>query len=146
MLLNRLKKIKNTMLKITGLLLIAGSLFLGYRHWPAVKLYYTEYMFAMKWAQAWRSELEKTDMELPKQWARVGSIALYPTDWKHKFWLQWVKAPISINPKGDYHLDILILSWDENNQRFVVLQYNLRERDGRQNMIWEGGQTLQILN
>ena len=131
------------MRKIIGVLFITSSLLLGYSAWPIIKVYYSEYVFAIEWADSWKSRLKNpTDLKLPKQWGDIQSITTYPTHWKHTFWMKWVKLPIVTHPNGKFHLDILMMSWiEKDGQRFVVLQYNLREVEGQQNTIWEGGQT-----
>ena len=134
------------MKKIVGTLLIGFSLSLGIYSWPTVKVYYSEYLFATQWAQSWNSRLKNpTHFKLPKQWNHIRSITIYPTHWKHTLWMKWIDPPIPINPKGKFHLDILVMSWEEEpDKRFVVLQYDLIEIKGRQNTIWEGGQTFKL--
>lgn len=159
------------MYKRIGFLLILSSLFFGYKLWPQFRIYYHEYLFAKSWEQSWSERLtclskkplhadgvvegcdhgalsEDIDVEafygLPKQWGGIRSFTLYPTDWRHIFWLKWIEPPIIINSQGKFHLDVLMMSWEEGGLRFVVLQYDVRELEGHQNTVWEGGQTFRI--
>lgn len=91
-----------------------------------------------------RMTLSGERLQLRGWWRNLRSFTFHPTDWKHVFWLKWGESPIAVNPNGNLHLDILMMSWDERGERFVVLQYDLREIEGQQNTIWEGGQTFKF--
>lgn len=91
-----------------------------------------------------RLGLSEEGLQLREWWRNLRSFTFHPTDWKHVFWLKWGVSPIAVSPNGNLHLDILMMSWDEGGERFVVLQYDLREIGGQQNTLWEGGQTFKF--
>ena len=133
------------MRKLVGVLFIGLSLFFLYSSWPQARMYHSEYLFAKRWVQSWESQLKNPkNIGLPDSWNDIRSVTLYPTHWQHTFWLKWVDLPVPIHSKGKFHLDILMMSWEEEELRFVVLQYNLKEVGGHGNTVWEGGQTFKL--
>ena len=55
-------------------------------------------------------------------------------------WKTDLHIPFKTSPKGHFHLEILLLSWEEKTQEGAIVQYNLvdlRTKD----MVWELGRT-----
>ena len=85
----------------------------------------------------WENDLEllSETSSLPKFWQQIKTIQITPSSELAKKWTKSVSPPIAINPKGTYRLEILIISWDEEKEHGVIIQYNLIDLK-TENMDW----------
>jgi len=78
--------------------------------------------------------------KLPKQWFDVKEFEIIGGTPETKQWLHQVELPLQANPNGKHKMDVLIVAWEEEGIRGVLVQYNLE--DEAKNNIWELGRTL----
>lgn len=81
---------------------------------------------------------------LPSSWQNISTIEYSGGDQRAKKWLnQGFRMPLALNKSGNYRLEVLILSFEDQSQQFAILQYNLVNLK-TQNMEWEMGRTFNL--
>lgn len=98
----------------------------------------------LQWA--WEDDLIDLNQRrlLPKEWKDIREIQLIPTDDFTKASLHQLETPITLNEKGQFRLEILMVSWQEAQQSGVIFQYNLTNMKTK-NQIWEMGRTFTLM-
>jgi hypothetical protein len=95
--------------------------------------------FERQWAEDVK-ELE-TSGKLPKAWGDIKEIKIIGGTPETKDWLKRIQVPLKANPEGHHTLEVLIVAWEENGKRGVLVQYNIE--DGKtKNTLMEVGRTL----
>ncbi len=86
--------------------------------------------------------LLESSKSLPQQWFDVSEVEVYGGTPETKSWLRRIQLPIiAKNPNGQHKLEVLVVAWEEDGQKGVLVQYNLVDLKSK-NMIWELGRTL----
>lgn len=91
----------------------------------------------------WNDDVESLEQsqKLPKGWFEVSQVEIHGGTPESRQWLKLVQAPIAAKSKdGQYKLEVLVVVWEEEGQRGVLVQYNLVHLPS-QNMVWELGRT-----
>jgi hypothetical protein len=90
----------------------------------------------------WESDLELlgTAHKLPPQFANIREVALKPATATAKEWAKNLKIPIALNSQGQYRLEILLLSFEEEGTIGAIMQYDLVDLKS-DNLVWEVGRT-----
>ena len=92
----------------------------------------------------WKKDLLtlKEHKKIPKFWNQIRNIEMIPGDNTSRIWLEKIKPPISTNKNGKVNLEILVLSWkDEDDGSFgAIIQYDAIDIKTH-NLIWELGRT-----
>lgn len=94
--------------------------------------------FEHQWQEDVR--LLESSPRLPKQWFDVKEIELIGGTPETKKWLAQIQVPLKTNPNGKHRMDVLVVVWEEEGVRGVMVQYNLEELASKNN-IWESGRT-----
>lgn len=96
----------------------------------------------VRFERLWHEDVANLEASpnLPKQWFDVKELNIIAGTPETKEWLRQVEIPLNPNLKGKHHMDILVVVWEEDGIRGVLVQYNLE--DERKNHIWELGRTL----
>lgn len=130
------------MLKWLAILLLMIGLGLGY-HSAQSYLKFKNGSPSTRLQILWENDLELLEQasSLPKQWDQIREIKIDAATDNAKKWMQGVYPPITIRPDGTHRLEILVISWEEEKEHGVIIQYNLVELKN-ENMIWELGRTL----
>lgn len=97
-----------------------------------------------RFERQWHEDVTKLEKsaKLPKGWYDVAEIELIGGTPETKDWLRRIKVPLE--PKkadGKHKLEILVVVWEEDGKRGVLVQYNLVDLETK-NMIFELGRTL----
>ncbi len=95
--------------------------------------------FERQWIEDVR-QLEASP-KLPKQWFDVKEFEIIGGTPETKKWLRQIEVPLKANPEGKHRMDVLVVVWEEEGVRGVLVQYNLEELKSKNN-IWELGRTL----
>ncbi len=91
----------------------------------------------------WKQDLEKL-MEykkLPYEFGEIEKIEYFPLSDNTRVLLEKIKAPIKVNPKGKFTLQITFDDWHDEKGHGYLIQYNLLNSSTKNN-IWELGRTL----
>ncbi len=93
----------------------------------------------------WEQDIEqlKNAGHLPQAWTDIKEVQLIPATANAKTWLKDVSVPIKLKTDGRHKLEILIISWEDQKSKGVILQYNLVDTESN-NMIWELGRTFTL--
>jgi len=59
-------------------------------------------------------------------------------------WKPDISIPFGTDPNGHFHLEILLLSWEEGSKEGAIVQYNLIDMRSK-DMTWELGRTFVLL-
>lgn len=98
--------------------------------------------FERKWAED--IETLEASGKLPKAWQDVAQIEIIGGTAETKKWLRLIEIPLKTNPAGKHRMDVLIVAWEEEGIRGVMLQYNIEDQKTK-NTVSEFGRTL-LLN
>ena len=90
----------------------------------------------------WAEDLQllKDHNKLPEAWGRIREIELIPATDTAKDWARNLEVPISVNVTGSHRLEVLLLSWTQDESNGAIVQYNLVDLETN-NMVWELGRT-----
>lgn len=90
----------------------------------------------------WEQDLKKLAQEnkLPPFWSEIKSYEVFGGTELAKDWAKKITPPIKLNPKGKYQLEILLLSFKEEDRLGAVIQYDAVEIESK-NLVWEIGRT-----
>ena len=91
----------------------------------------------------WKQDVEKLIVakKIPKEFGEIEKIEYLPLTDNTKELLKKVRAPIRINPKGKFTLQITLDDWKDDKGHGYLIQYNLVDSQTKNN-IWELGRTL----
>lgn len=97
-----------------------------------------------RFERQWSEDVEQLEKskKLPKSWFDVSEVELIGGTPETKDWLRRIKVPLE--PKkadGKHKLEILVVVWEEEGNRGVMVQYNLVDLETK-NMVFELGRTL----
>lgn len=73
------------------------------------------------------SELHEAEL-LPEAWNKISDLEVFAGTEQAGQWLQEIEPPIATVDEGLYSLEILVLSWTEDNILAAVIQHNLIEK------------------
>lgn len=95
-----------------------------------------------RFERQWRDDVETLEQsgKLPKEWTDIKEIELIGGTPDTKKFLSLVKVPLKTNPNGHHRLEVLVVLWEEDGVRGVLVQYNLAE-SGTKKYSWELGRT-----
>lgn len=79
--------------------------------------------------------------KLPKPWWNIKEVTVVGGTPDTKKMLRQVAHPIKTSPDGQYNMEILIVYWEEEGVRGVLVQYNIEDIKSREN-VFEEGRTL----
>ncbi len=100
-----------------------------------------------RFERQWTEDVQRMESsgKLPHPWFDVNKIEIIGGTPETKSWLRRIKVPLSEKREnGGHKLEVLVVAWEENGKRGVLLQYNLiKIKTG--NTVWEAGRTL-LLN
>lgn len=100
---------------------------------------------AQKLQAMWAHDLIRLQSagKLPTAWPKIKTIEVFAGTERAKEWLENLNVPITPNPEGTHHLEVLLLSWSEAGKFGAIVQYNLVDL-ASENMVWELGRTFQF--
>jgi len=96
-----------------------------------------------RFERQWAADVERLEAsgQLPSAWKEVKDIEVIGGTPETKGWLRRIDIPLRSNPKGKHKMETLVVAWEENGKRGVLVQYNIE--DGKtKNNIFELGRTL----
>ncbi len=90
----------------------------------------------------WRNDVEdlEASKRLPSSWFDVKELEVIGGTPETKDWLQRIQVPLKTKPGGGFHLEVLVVAWEEEGKRGALVQYNLVDIKSGNN-IWELGRT-----
>lgn len=94
----------------------------------------------------WKKDFQRllTGGELPQAWTMINQIIFIPTDPLTKELSSYLKAPVKINSKGTYRLEITVITHQsEKNKTQILLQHNLIDSEN-ENTVWELNKTYNL--
>ncbi len=98
---------------------------------------------AQKLEMLWEQDVQKLRAanKLPKGFDDLKEVELItPTD-NAKLWIKQLQVPLKVLEKGQYKMEVLLMSFEEDNGVIgAIVQYNLVDLKTN-NMIWELGRT-----
>jgi hypothetical protein len=96
----------------------------------------------LKFERLWQEDVEQLEKsgKLPKGWSDLKDIEVIGGTAETKKWLRLVTTPIKTTPNGKHRMDVLVVVWEEDGVRGVMVQYNLEDLKTKNN-IWELGRT-----
>lgn len=97
--------------------------------------------------QVWHDDFKRliNSGEIPKAWLKIKKIDYYPTDSMTMGLVKFLKAPIYINSKGIYRLEVTLISHiSEKGKTKILFQHNIVENENG-NTIWELNRTYNYL-
>lgn len=99
-----------------------------------------------RFERQWREDVHQLEDsgKLPKPWFDLKEVLIIGGTPETKKMLRQVQHPLKTNPKGEYRMEVLIVAWEEEGVRGVMVQYNLEDIKSKENL-YELGRTL-ILN
>ena len=98
----------------------------------------------IRFERMWRDDvaLLEGSTALPKQWFDVSEVEIFGGTPETKGWLRKISPPIAVKTaSGQHKLEVLVVAWEEEGIRGVLVQYNLVDLKSK-NMIWELGRTI----
>lgn len=101
---------------------------------------------SQRFERQWHEDVRQLEAsgKLPKPWFDLKEVVVIGGTPETKKMLRLVQHPLETKPQGAYRMEILIVAWEEEGVRGVLVQYNLEEIKSRENL-FELGRTL-ILN
>jgi hypothetical protein len=126
-----------TLLAALALILYAAAnIGLSYRAKSAVKL-----------EEIWQLDIQNltANHKLPSYWNEIRFIEKIAAqgDSTAETWAKTVSSPIEINPNGNYKLEILFLSQEEDGKKRAVIQHHMIHIPSG-NSVWELGRTYEL--
>jgi len=95
----------------------------------------------------WQEDIDNLSSKhkLPPQWGEIRTVEKDPAagDSEAARWVKETAAPIEINPKGDYKLEILFLSQKDGPKERAVIQHKMIHIPSG-NLVWELDRTYQL--
>lgn len=92
----------------------------------------------------WREDVEKLEAsgKLPPAWFDIKDMEIIGGTPETKEWLARIHLPpLKTRTDGHYHLEVLVVVWEEDGKRGTLVQYNLEDFKTKNN-IYELGRTL----
>lgn len=123
---------------VLSLLLLSGVL--TYLGWNTVHFYSQPSRRRLE--VLWARDLDQLRQAkiLPKGFQQIRDIRVTPGSEQAQKWLPDLKIPVIADPHGDHRLEILLLTWAEDQTEAAIVQYDLVDLKS-QNMVWELGRT-----
>ena len=91
--------------------------------------------------QMWMDDIHGLAPKLPPSWKSIAEVSLSYGDLETQvFFTNLNKAPVKTNPKGEYRLEVTIISDD---QKHFIFQHNMIHKPTNE-MLWELGRTYQL--
>lgn len=78
--------------------------------------------------------------KLPDAWNKIREIELIPATDTAREWARSLEVPIEVHSDGSHRLEVLLLSWSQDESDGAIVQYNLVDLKTN-NMVWELGRT-----
>jgi hypothetical protein len=95
----------------------------------------------------WQEDIDNLSIKhkLPPFWGEIRTVEKDPAagDAEAAHWVKDTVAPIEINPKGDYKLEVLFLSQKEGVRERAVIQHKMIHIPSG-NLVWELDRTYQL--
>lgn len=80
--------------------------------------------------------------QLPPAWKSVREIELTPGDEQARQWLRELQVPVTVHKDGQYKLQVMMVSWDDETKLGAYVQYDLMDLNSKnENTIWESNRT-----
>lgn len=94
----------------------------------------------------WAEDVDQLEAskKLPAAWFDVRDLEIYGGTPESKEWLSRIKVPIKTKKDGQHKMEVLVVVWEEEGKRGVLVQFNLVDLKSKNN-IYELGRTY-ILN
>lgn len=95
-----------------------------------------------KFERQWRDDVKllEASQRLPKPWFNVKDLEIIGGTPETKDWLKRIDIPLQTKLDGQFHLEVLVVAWEEDGKRGALVQYNLVDIKSGNN-IWELGRT-----
>ncbi len=92
-------------------------------------------------SKMWREDITNLEVNklLPISLNDIREVEWVTPDEKSKVWAKYLKSPFSINPMGQYRLEILLLSQNDSGLVAVIQHHLIHIPSG--NSVWELGRT-----
>ncbi len=99
-----------------------------------------------RFERQWRSDVRMLEEsgKLPKPWWDLREVLIIGGTPETKKMLRLVEHPVKTKPDGAHRMEILIVAWEEEGVRGVMVQYNIENIKSKEN-VYELGRTL-VLN
>ncbi|MGE4133829.1 MAG: hypothetical protein AB7F86_19480 [Bdellovibrionales bacterium] len=100
-----------------------------------------------KFEKMWSEDIQilQQDPKVKALWPKIRDVQIKWGFGDAEAWQNKIKVPLKSNPRGSYDLDLLIIAWEENGVRGVLVQYDFV--DGKtKNLITEISRTLILSN
>jgi hypothetical protein len=79
--------------------------------------------------------------QLPAAWNSIREIVLTPGDEQAKQWLLNLQIPVYVRKDGQYKLQVMLVTWDDEGKNGVYLQYDMMDLRNNENTVWEDNRT-----
>lgn len=95
-----------------------------------------------RFERQWHEDVDalESSCKIPKEWFDIKDLEIIGGTPETKKFLRQVKIPLKTTPTGRHRLEALVVLWEEEGVRGVLVQYNLAQADTK-NYIWELGRT-----
>lgn len=123
---------------------IGMALLGGYWTWEFSTFY--RQPLVKRFSELWIRDVAKLKQAgvLPPGMSDLKSIEISAATDLTQSWKPDLVIPFSSDAKGHFHLEILLLSWEEGAKEGAIVQYNLIDLRSK-DMIWELGRTFVLL-
>jgi len=80
---------------------------------------------------------------LPKAFDSISHIEIVTGTEQARSWLEKIKLPIEQRPDGEFKLEVLLMSFEDEGRTAAVIQYNI-VNNKTHDMVWELGRTFYL--
>lgn len=80
---------------------------------------------------------------LPKAFDSISHIEVVTGTEQARNWLEKIKLPVEQRPDGEFKLEVLLMSFEDEGRTAAVIQYNIVNNKTR-DMVWELGRTFYL--
>jgi hypothetical protein len=98
---------------------------------------------AKRFESLWREDVEQLEAskKLPAPWNDIRDLEVFAGTSETREWLNLITVPLHSKKDGHFRLEVLLVAWEEDGKRGVLVQYDLVDLKTKNN-IWELGRTL----
>lgn len=98
-----------------------------------------------KFERLWQEDVALLEQsgKLPAGWFDVAEIVVIGGTPESKDWLKRIKTPLKLKSGGNFKLEVLVVVWEENRKKGILIQYDLVNKESGNND-WELARTLII--
>jgi hypothetical protein len=78
----------------------------------------------------------------PPGWNSIREIVLTPGDDQAKRWLHDLQIPVVVHKDGEFKLQVMLVTWEDEEKTGVYLQYDMTDlKSPVENTVWEDTRT-----